>query len=93
MNDETLTSPLEVFVKDLEIHEELQEVNMELYLRPDFEIVDGFTTFSEPESASLAEILVLSFLMSVVIGYLILGAVAFDRMLAKYPTKNSANSH
>jgi hypothetical protein len=93
MNDETLTTPLEVFTKDLELHEELQEVNTDLYLSPDFEIVDGFTTFTEPESAGLFQILVLSLLMSILIGYLILGAVSFDRMLATYPTKKSATSH
>jgi hypothetical protein len=92
MSDENLTTPLEVFTKDLQIYEDLQEVKQELYLNPDFEIVDGFTTFTEPESASLLEILILSFFISLLIGYLILGAVSFDRMLATYPNRTSVGN-
>lgn len=84
--EEGLSNPLEVFTKDLELHEELQEVETKLYLTPDFEIVDGFTSFKEPESSSLADVLATSLLLSILIGYLILGAYRFDRMLAKYPT-------
>ena len=85
--EEALTNPLEVFTKDMELHEELQEVEKELYLSPDFEIVDGFTSFKEPESASLPNVLAVSLLLSILVGYLILGAYRFDRMLATYPTK------
>ena len=88
--EDGLSNPLDVFTKDLELHEELQEVNEKLYLSPDFEIVDGFTSFKEPESASLPDILVVSLLLSILIGYLILGAYQFDRMLASYPSKKSA---
>ncbi len=87
LSDESLTNPLEVFSRDLELHEDIQKIQKELYLRPDFEIVDGFTTFKEPESASLGEILVISFFLSILIGYLILGAWRFDRLLATYPTR------
>lgn len=83
--EDGLTNPLEVFTTDLELHQELQEINSRLYLNPDFEIVDGFTSFKEPESASLADVLAISLLLSIVIGYLILGAYRFDRMLAEYP--------
>lgn len=93
LNDENITNPLEVFTKDLQLHEELQKVNRQLYLTPDFEIVDGFTTFKEPESAGLADVLVISFFLSIIIGYLILGAWRFDKMLATYPTRKSAVSN
>jgi hypothetical protein len=85
--EEGLTNPLEVFTTDLELHQELQEVETKLFLSPDFEVVDGFTSFTEPESASLLNILAVSFLLSILIGYLILGAYRFDRMLASYPTR------
>lgn len=84
VGDESLTDPLEVFTKDMELYTELQEVEKKLYLNPDFEIVDGFTTFKEPESASLSKILVISFFLSILMGYLILGAWRFDRMLSEY---------
>lgn len=81
------TNPLEVFTKDMELHEELQEVNRKLYLTPDFEVVDGFTSFKEPENASLLDVMVKAFFYSILVGYLILGAYRFDRMLARYPTR------
>jgi hypothetical protein len=85
--EEGPSNALDIFTKDLELHEELQEVNEKLFLSPDFEIVDGFTSFKEPESASLPDVLAISLLLSILIGYMILGAYRFDRMLAKYPTK------
>lgn len=81
------TNPLEIFTKDLELHEDLQAVNKRLYLTPDFEVVDGFTSFKQPEGASLADVLAVSLLLSILVGYLILGAYKFDRMLAKYPAQ------
>lgn len=87
--EEGMTNPLEVFTKDLDLYKQLQETEKQLYLSPDFEVVDGFTSFKEPESASLADVLAISLLLSIVIGYLILGAYRFDRMLAEYPVKHA----
>jgi hypothetical protein len=86
--EEGLTNPLEVFSTDLELHQELQEIERSLYLSPDFEVVDGFTSFKEPESASLADVLAISLIFSVITGYLVLGAYRFDRMLAEYPKQH-----
>jgi hypothetical protein len=86
--EEGLTNPLEVFTKDLDLYKQLQDIEKQLYLNPDFEVVDGFTSFKEPESASLADVLAISLILSIVIGYLILGAYRFDRMLAEYPVKH-----
>jgi hypothetical protein len=90
--EEGLSNPLDVFSTDLELHDELQSVQRQLDLNTDFEIVDGFTSFKEPESASLADILAISLLLSIVIGYLVLGAYRFDRMLAEYPTRHAAGN-
>jgi hypothetical protein len=86
--EEGLTNPLDVFTTDLDMYQQLQDVEKRLYLNPDFEVVDGFTSFKEPESAGLADVLAISLLLSIVIGYLILGAYKFDRMLAEYPVKH-----
>lgn len=86
-SEEGLSNPIEVFTTDLELHNELQDVQSKLDLSPDFEIVDGFTSFKEPESASLLDILAISLLLSILIGYLVLGAYRFDRMLAQYPKR------
>lgn len=88
--EEGLTNPLAVFTTDLELHDELLDVQKQLDLTPDFEVVDGFTSFKEPESASLADILATSLLLSILVGYLILGAYRFDKMLAQYPSRQRA---
>lgn len=85
--DDALANPLEVFSRDLELYSELQSVNQSLFLSPDFELVDGFTSFQAPVSASLPDILAISLFLSIIIGYLILGAYRFDKMLAEYPTR------
>jgi hypothetical protein len=87
LGDEKLADPLAVFKEDLVMHQELQQIERDLYLRSDFEVVDGFTTFQEPESDSLFKTLFISFWISIAMGYLIIGAWRFDRYLARYDTK------
>jgi hypothetical protein len=87
LSDEQITNPLDVYKHDLTLHLEILEIKKELYIKPDFEIVDGFTSFKEPESASLIKMLFISLGLSVLFGYLTLGLWSFDRMLAAYPLK------
>lgn len=83
LSEKPLTEPLSVFSQDLSFYSEIQAIDTRLYLQPDFEVVDGFTAFKEPESASLAKILVIAFFISWLAGYLFLGLYKFDRYLAK----------
>jgi hypothetical protein len=89
LGEESLTNPLDVFKQDLELNKEILEIDEKLYVQPDFELVDGFTTFKEPESASLAKILIIAFFVSWAMGYLIIGAWRFDQLLASYNTKKA----
>ena len=88
LSDEQLSNPLEIYTQDLEINEEILRIDRQLFVNPDFEVVDGFTTFKEPDSASLFKILVIAFFVSLLMGYLIIGAWKFDAMLAKIDTKS-----
>lgn len=88
LGDEKLTDPIKVFTSDLELNIELLSVEKKLYLSEDFEVVDGFTTFKEPESASLPQILIISFFISWAMGYFIIGAWRLDKLLASYQTKS-----
>ena len=87
LGEEGLTNPLDVFTQDLQINEEILEIDQKLYLQPDFEVVEGFTTFKQPESASLFKILFISFWISFLMGYLIIAVWRFDQLLSKYPIK------
>jgi hypothetical protein len=88
LGDEKLANPLDVFKQDLELNEQLLEIEKQLYVNPDFEVVDGFTTFKQPESASLFKILAIAFMLSILTGYLIIGAWKFNAMLSKIDTKS-----
>lgn len=87
LSDEQLANPLEIYNEDLELNKEILDINQRLYISPDFEVVDGFTTFKEPDSASLFKVIVISFFLSVIMGYLIIGASKFDKMLSRIDTK------
>jgi hypothetical protein len=82
LSDKYLTNPLDVFKQDLEIHNELQGINFEISVKPDFEVIDGLTSFKEPDNASLPKVLVIAFFASWIFGYLILGLFQFDRYLS-----------
>ncbi|HEY0655325.1 MAG TPA: hypothetical protein VGD65_19460 [Chryseosolibacter sp.] len=88
LSDEQLKDPLAIYKQDLEINQEILEIERTLAITPDFEVVDGFTSFKEPESASLWKVLVISFFLAIVIGYLIIGAWKFDKMLSRIDTKS-----
>jgi len=88
LSDKYLTDPMEIYSEDLSLNDELLEINRKLYIQPDFEVVDGFTTFKEPKSASLFKILAISFLVSGLTGYLIIGLWKFDQYLATFSKKN-----
>lgn len=83
LSDKYKADALEVFTKDIDLHTQIQNIDYQLSVKPDFEIVDGLTSFKEPDSASLPKVLVISFFASWILGYLILGLFKFDRYLAK----------
>jgi hypothetical protein len=87
-SEERLSDPLNIFKEDLNLNEEILDIEHDLYIHPDFEVVDGFTTFKQPESATLAEVLFFSFVISWGMGYLIIGTWKFDKYLASYQTKS-----
>ncbi len=89
LSDRYLTDPIAIYSEDLDLHKELLEVNEKLYVQPDFEVVDGFTTFKEPDSASLPKILAISFLIAWAAGYLIIGLWRFDKYLATFSKKQA----
>jgi hypothetical protein len=84
LGDEKLANPLDVFTADLALNNEILGIDRQLYVEPEFEVVDGFITIKAPDSLSLGLVLFISFWISVVMGYLIIGLYRFDRVLASY---------
>jgi len=84
LGDKAVTDPIEIYKQDTDLYNELQQINSKLYLQPDFEIVDGFTEFSEPSSASPLKIIVIAFLVGIGIGYLLVAIAGFNQYLASF---------
>jgi hypothetical protein len=86
LNDDKINTPLDVFKEDLLINQEILALDHDIYVRPDFELIDGFTGFTHSQSASLSKVLVISFFLSILAGYVVLLGFEFDRILASYST-------
>ncbi len=82
LSDKAVTDPVEIYNQGLLIYDQLQEVNRKLYLQPDFEVVDGFTEFSEPASASLLKTVFYAVLIGIVIAYIDVALRSFNSYLA-----------
>lgn len=81
LSDKSVTDPVEIYGEDRRIYDQLQIVNYDIYLQPDFEIVDGFAEYDEPASLSLRAAMVISLLVGVALGYVIVALVSLNRYL------------
>ncbi len=82
LSDRSVTNPIDVYNQDLALYNELQLVERQLYIQPDFEVIDGLTEFSEPASASLPKMLVQALLIAIGLSYLIVAIREFNKYLA-----------
>lgn len=82
LSDKYLTDPLNVFKEDLNFNSEILLIDEALNLHDDFEVVDGLTTFKEPDNFGIVSIVGLSLVVSIFIGYALLGLWKFNQFLA-----------
>lgn len=82
LSDKAVTDPIEIYNQDLTLYNQLQDVNKQIYLQPDFEVVDGFTEFSEPSSAGILKVILVSILIGIGAAYLVVALASFNRYLA-----------
>ena len=82
LSDKAVTDPIEIYKQDKEVYNELQNVEKALYLQPDFEIVSGFTEFSEPASPGTVKSIFIAVLAALALGYIMVGLINFNKYLA-----------
>jgi hypothetical protein len=70
-----------IYSQGVILFELLQETKTEYELGTDFELVDGFTTFSKPESPGLLKSIVLLTAISLGLGYLLIMLIEINRYL------------
>ena len=81
LSDKYLTNPLEIFTEDLNLNIQILEIDRQLAIRPDFEMIDGFTTYKEPKNAGLIKVLAIAFGIAVAVGYMSIGLRNFNNYL------------
>lgn len=84
LSDRSVTNPIDVYNQDLNLYNEIQQIDRQLYLQPDFEVVDGFTEFSEPASDSLARLVAKGMLLGMAAFYVLIALIAFNNHLKKF---------
>jgi len=82
LSDKAVTDPIEIWNQDIALYEQKLYTEKQLYLQPDFEIVDGFTEFSEPSSASLSKVVGIAIAIGLALGYVIVGLISLNKYLA-----------
>ncbi len=83
MNDDQVIDPMSIFDKSQLLYQKKLEIQEELYLTSSFELIDGFTVFSKPDSPSLLKIGFYSCLIGLGIAYVIILLIYFNKYLNK----------
>ena len=83
LSDKAVTNPIEIFAQDINLYNEIQSINRDLYLQNDFEVVDGFTEFSKPSSAGPLRVTAYAILIAIALSYLIVALTNFNKYLDK----------
>ena len=87
IGEEQLTDPLTVFQRDISLYDDILLIEKQLYLKSDFEIIDRFTPYYEPESASLQKMLWFHFELGIAIAYLLIALMGINRWLSSQERK------
>ncbi|MEM7550360.1 MAG: hypothetical protein AAF363_11825 [Bacteroidota bacterium] len=87
LSESFFVNPLSVFKEDLDLLEQEQEIDEELYLNPDFEVIDEFTQYTRPASPGLIENAFYGLLYGLGVAYLIIFLLSFNTYLKDFEAK------
>ena len=82
LGEKVVADPVEMFTQSIEIYDIYEDVNRDLFTRRDFEVIDGFTQFSEPANTSKSKVVLVSMLIGIGVAYLLVALSRFNRYLA-----------
>jgi len=87
IGEQYTTNPVDVFNQDARVHRELIQVREDLFLKKDFEVIDGLTVFRKPASAGLVETVFYGFLISLGLAYFIIMLLSINQYLGRIEAK------
>ena len=79
--DNVVVDPVSVYNQGVIIFDRLLQARQAYELGSDFELVDGFTTFTKPESPSLVKAAVMGAVLAVVLAYLLILLIEINKYL------------
>jgi len=74
-----VTNPLSVFKEDININDDILAIEKTLFLKNEFEVIEGLIPFSKPVSISLVSLLIFTVLIGIGFTYLIIILIALNR--------------
>ena len=78
-----LLDPISVYAQGVSLFRQLQQVREQMELGSDFEVIDGFTVFSKPESPGLLRGLVYAISIWLVIAYIVITLLEINKYLTR----------
>jgi hypothetical protein len=72
LSDRYLTNPLEVFARDLELNNQIIEIDEQLFLEPQFEVIDGFTAVYRPINPGWLASFGIAVIAGIILAYLVI---------------------
>lgn len=87
LGDDSYADPLKTFSETQDLFAQKQNVEQKLYIQPDFELIDGFTVFSKPETPNFFEAALLAGGLSLLLAYLLIGLISFNQYLSSLEEK------
>lgn len=73
--------PIRFYSQSIRLYEKLQEAQQQVELGDDFEVIDGFTVFSRPESPGLIKATIFSLLIFIGLAYIIVILIEINKYL------------
>lgn len=74
-----VTNPLTVFREDININDDILAIEAALFLKNEFEVIEGLTPFSKPVSISLIKLIAYTVLVGIGFTYLLIILIALNR--------------
>ena len=87
--EDNLINPLSVFRESINLYDEVLEIERKLELEAEFEVIDGFTMFSKPDSPGLIKTVFFGFWISIGLGYLIIMLISINKYLGAIEKRTS----
>lgn len=87
----SITNPLEIVRETIRRYDDLMSIERDLFLRPDFEVIDSFISFEKPAGMRLRDVIIYSILIGLAISYAFIFLREINLYLDRMETRRQEN--